>query len=671
MITAVPQELIEHVVVVAAKDGFPNAVCALSQTCSHFYSFLGQRSENKHLWRALFLAIFDHPHLPEGSYDWKLQFLNRMYAKRLFRQSHAGNQPEQEPLLHALRTLLTAVTTENSVMCSVDDPLHMQDATLFGSPLSETRLAYPLAIVLHALELQGKLQRTTSALTLNESWGLSFLEHIRSSTSAWAEDVLRNGYPPGLVDRLRKFNPWIHRRPRRNREGKQKQPSNSPSITDDPEWELTETGRLFYKLVFMKGPLLDRTQADTKRSQQQIRIAARRRVYDMRYLTKHRLYGPFLPVAQPLSYGVPLDGKGKERLRSPSPLSSGSEEEETTQIHLDMLTLLSADIEGIVDEDEDGDDSDSEDEGEGEDEDEDTDNDDDDVSLGNFLLLPDSDLARIQISIVAKDVSSDAQDSEPSSSQPTGAASPLAPTEEEMDGEEDQGLTNHEWSVSIQNTRRWVERLVDSFSYLDFVRMGGASGYWKDGIKERWEALKARRGWPNSDDAGVVDGWDWAGVEGEWRRVVCWMDYQDLLRATGRSTGSEEDVNEAIRLFPITLRITGYSPPPPHESADPNALIWHLPVIHFSGESKLAEESTGTQPPIRKLKGTVKMIGDGAVLWTMASTSSYVEQDDPEWVVNGVQIGCIGSAAGFIGMWTGAEHTRGDPIGPSWQWKVA
>jgi hypothetical protein len=58
----------------------------------------------------------------------------------------------------------------------------------------------------------------------------------------------------------------------------------------------------------------------------------------MLYLTKHQLYGFFLPVTQPLSYGVSLDGKGKEPLRSPS----GSEE--TTQIHLDMLTLLSAGI---------------------------------------------------------------------------------------------------------------------------------------------------------------------------------------------------------------------------------------------------------------------------------------------------------------------------------------
>ena len=91
--------------------------------------------------------------------------------------------------------------------------------------------------------------------------------------------MLQNEYLPDLVDRLPTFNPWIHRRPRRNREGKQKQSLNPHSTADDPEWELTETGRLFYKLVFMKDFLLDRTRTDAKRSQQQIWIAARMRVY--------------------------------------------------------------------------------------------------------------------------------------------------------------------------------------------------------------------------------------------------------------------------------------------------------------------------------------------------------------------------------------------------------
>jgi len=52
--------------------------------------------------------------------------------------------------------------------------------------------------------------------------------------------------------------------------------------------------------------------------------------------------------------------------------------------------------------------------------------------------------------------------------------------------------------------------------------MRGAAGYCTDGIKEGWEALKARRGGPNADNTDT---------EGEWRRIVYWMDYQDLLRA--------------------------------------------------------------------------------------------------------------------------------------------
>lgn len=42
--------------------------------------------------------------------------------------------------------------------------------------------------------------------------------------------------------------------------------------------------------------------------------------------------------------------------------------------------------------------------------------------------------------------------------------------------------------------------------------------------------------------------------------------------------------------------------------------------------------------------------------------------------MEGVQVGEIGSAMGVIGMWTGASHERGDPIGLfrllfwSWRW---
>jgi hypothetical protein len=44
-------------------------------------------------------------------------------------------------------------------------------------------------------------------------------------------------------------------------------------------------------------------------------------------------------------------------------------------------------------------------------------------------------------------------------------------------------------------------------------------------------------------------------------------------------------------------------------------------------------------------------------------TSSQPDSEDAEWVTEGVQIGSIGSAIGVLGMWTGAEHVRTDPLG--------
>ncbi len=37
-------------------------------------------------------------------------------------------------------------------------------------------------------------------------------------------------------------------------------------------------------------------------------------------------------------------------------------------------------------------------------------------------------------------------------------------------------------------------------------------------------------------------------------------------------------------------------------------------------------------------------------------TSSHPDSDLPEWVTEGVQVGGIGSAAGILGLWTGAEQ---------------
>ncbi|KAF8876277.1 hypothetical protein BD779DRAFT_1561102 [Infundibulicybe gibba] len=166
-----------------------------------------------------------------------------------------------------------------------------------------------------------------------------------------------------------------------------------------------------------------------------------------------------------------------------------------------------------------------------------------------------------------------------------------------------------------------------------------------------------------SGTSSAVAGWDWAGVAGEWRRCICWMDYHDLLYIP------DEYLEETIRIFPMNLRVSGYSNPvlPDDVKLDslsgPELLTWKLPIIHVEGTSRGSDLDTDV---LRKIEGTVRMIGDNA----FDGTTSHADSNVPQWVTEGIQIGSIGSAAGMIGMWTGAEHERTDPLGPFWAWRI-
>lgn len=79
-----------------------------------------------------------------------------------------------------------------------------------------------------------------------------------------------------------------------------------------------------------------------------------------------------------------------------------------------------------------------------------------------------------------------------------------------------------------------------------------------------------------------------------------------------------------MRIFPMTLRVSGYSKPPEPDATDRlssrelESLVWKLPVIHVEGESKGSDMDSSV---IRQVKGTVRMIGDGAVRWSLVITS--------------------------------------------------
>ncbi|KAF5350748.1 hypothetical protein D9758_010374 [Tetrapyrgos nigripes] len=242
---------------------------------------------------------------------------------------------------------------------------------------------------------------------------------------------------------------------------------------------------------------------------------------------------------------------------------------------------------------------------------------------------------------------------------------------------------------------------------LNMLRMGSAPGFWDGkGTREGWLRLnlstsssKEKEKEERTEDAQesniTDDGWDWAGVEGRWTRAVTWMDYRDLLEHSLRAISPlapHSQLNHHIdgtrRAFNMNLRVKGYSrvPPPPVPASNSSSsssnkedsdylaglssqdrLIYTLPIIHIDGDFRSADSSAPSylegysDMDSRRVTGTVRMIGGGA--------GTILQSGDQEWVMEGVQIGEVGSALGVVGLWTGAEHERGDPIGATWAWK--
>ncbi|KAJ7441846.1 hypothetical protein B0H11DRAFT_2349001 [Mycena galericulata] len=75
------------------------------------------------------------------------------------------------------------------------------------------------------------------------------------------------------------------------------------------------------------------------------------------------------------------------------------------------------------------------------------------------------------------------------------------------------------------------------------------------------------------------------------------------------------------------------------------ALLYRLLVVHIAGASRSTETDEASACAI---EGTVRMVGDGAVRWSM--TSSEAAGAGPEWVTERVQVGDIGSAIDIIGL---------------------
>ncbi|KAJ6519434.1 hypothetical protein C8R45DRAFT_951468 [Mycena sanguinolenta] len=622
-----PPEILEQILVetVSSAPGAPNTVAAVAACCRSLHDLVHS------IWRDLFLSIWDDPRpknalkdsspgfvgAPQTGYNWH-NFTSRIAA--------ANRLAVGDPACD-FEALADVAATAAPV-----PPLRTLD------PVQRRRIVFPPLL----RELANK-----------------------SGNTAWLNRVLSRGYPPPLTKRmLASFDP------------------DGPEYTR-AEFEDTPMGMAFNKVTFLRGFIpIDSSQSSSTVEHQHAtaRAFARTRVYNTKYLMPERCWGPFQPLDPSQShvyewrnrlsrFTVPESDSQDADLALRSATSSSRRGQ---VFHPSSIVLTPS----LLDPDEDIEDPDY-------DPDEDESDDENHHIDGPHLL---------------HFLSSRGIDFTDERTYPTyvfpaphrvvpdyaflAAARYImeANMRDKFDMESHFNAMGSSPKQAAADVGLELSEVVDAMQSLELIRMGGAPGFWDIWRPEVLEGddtddsppvpADKGKGKATESDVDEVEGWDWAGVAGEWRRVVCWLDYRDLLvhNVDYATAGfGIDDTQETIRIFPMTLRVVRYTRPPrPPAGADPRALMWRLPVIHIEGESRGTDTD---ETSARVVAGTVRMIGDGAVRWSM--TSSEAAGADPEWVTESVQVGDIGSSIGIIGLWTGAEHSSTDPLGPCWAWKVA
>ncbi|KAH9019749.1 hypothetical protein EDB84DRAFT_1275644 [Lactarius hengduanensis] len=606
---SLPFELIEEIIVITALLGDTRAAATLSQTCRSFRALVYHQF-SKHLWREMFLVVFDNPFpardvrthgraplphlnlgqgkcLPEDIFPWEGEYRRRIWTESfIFRRTRppqntsSSDLPSSDAEVHtALQTLLRVISTAaplpyDALACMEFHPSHSPRPHPICPPLFLAAHMHPTLV-------------------------------LGSRNTTWLARVLAHGLPHALMARLTVFDG-------RGGVDVQKQPVKwdgflaklvaqigltTTSESDDEGMSEIDGDEVFGSIA---------TPATT--SLEGVRRLARIRVYNTAYLHSSRAFGPFLP-ADDLSSRPSCDKGFFADGEEDQGAETGSSSTGVPPVPLipDSTFFLSAFSDPEDDYDDDGISSGSDDDG------------DDDALPSGPSSVPDDQLrfdwawiaaARQVIELNLRDLL----------------------------------MTRH----------RDVLRALLS---LEGLRPCSVPGF--PLAAPKWSPAAEGEGGEVGIQYRDGEGWDWAGVEGQWRRCVCWLDYGDLLCAythhSAPSRFSHPALYEVMRIIPLTLRISHYTRAP---AAWPGR-----PTIHVVGEWH-----TATTPSVlTRMCGTVEMTASGDVRWTLTTSR---EDGEGEWASEGVQLGGRGSAIGVIGMWTGAGHEPSDPLGPFWAWKV-
>ena len=598
---SLPPELVEQTLVLSASCGFPSAIASLSQTCKYLHNLVWQANDH-HLWREIFLTTFDDPrpvmtHLRLANsselehqngtvtFNWAEEFVQRMSAaKYILRwtdfdsksKSTSKSEPHTSPFSRHIATESEVSTTHctrfhSHLTTQTPTPLLRSLRSLLS--VLSTSIPFPRII-----DFTHSITPTFPAIVLLRS-SPPFPSSFQSRNTAWIEATLSRGYPPALTRRL--FAPLTGRHSEVVDENVLPVPEEDEfERVKYAEWEDTEEGRLFYKLVFLKSfiPIPDDEQEDRvvstplhrndhetasdipgsntpstppsnvtipstsihvelphtslKSPDQQVtaaRALARSRVYNSHYLTRERCWGPFLLLTEGTknegigpqirlrrSSGTPVEGalvghSNSERLDGDScqaPDVIGGESESSITVYLRDQT-----VEIVEDEYNKGDHDEYDDE-------------DDDPDILDLPLIDTRGTDFSDYQINEKFVFP------PHRLVPDYAF--LASARLLIESNLREMLREHPSHDNTGGIGMSLTKVVEAFGCLELVRMGGAPEFWtrgwsggkmeggnqdglEDGVEGGGESIGDKGKGKARDSDGEVEGWDWAGVAGEWR----------------------------------------------------------------------------------------------------------------------------------------------------------
>ncbi|KAG6827354.1 hypothetical protein H0H87_004942 [Tephrocybe sp. NHM501043] len=536
-IFALPPELLEETLVITAAQGFPSAIAAFGRTCRHFHHLISCSADD-HLWREVFLTTFDDP---------------RPVLRKLRTAATNGPGAGDIEVTYGWAKEFQGRVKAARLFRELDNAAFKAVDLFSGAQEDDSAsLTAALATILSVLETAAPFpSHHTEPMTSETSFpplvslraSSDYPLEFTSPNTNWVDKLFTHGYPLCLV---RKYLLAGHKA------------SKPFRVTEDHLCSsYPEEGKLFSQLVFRRGfiPVTSSPKNDVLQSSEDQNVAAREvarsQVYNLRYLRPERSWGPFLPAR-----GSIIDARVKPKPRATFP----DFERELSRYMLSNY---------IQDDTSDSEDEDfvpiDDDKDDGETNDGETDDGVPHIPRPHEVVPDYTYLAAARL-LVDMNLREALITDEPMLSRTVG--------------------TNHQ--------------LVDALASLDFGRMGGAPEFWNSAWADQQPQTGNggciplglsprkldRKGKGKATDIEWIEGWDWAGAAGHWIRVVCWLDYRDLLLHNLHGYNGD-DISETIHFFPMDLRVLGYSKPPEPDGTEiinKNALVWKLPVIHVVGE---------------------------------------------------------------------------------------